>query len=223
MSWLETYDLFLFDLDGLLVNTEQLHFEAYSLLARRHGFDLGLNFVQYCAIAHRDSDGLRRYFISSLNDLVCCFPDWKALYEEKCQLYLQLLLGDHISLMPGVERLFTALAKEGIPRAIVTHSRAEQVSLIREKLPLLNSIPLWITREHYDQPKPAPDGYLFAIKQLGSAGHRTIGFEDTLRGVWSLVQSGVQAVMVTHSDNPHLLEAQAMKALHLTSLDEVPL
>ena len=45
MNWISNYDLFLFDLDGLLVDTEKLHFEAYKRLCSRFGYELAWDFM----------------------------------------------------------------------------------------------------------------------------------------------------------------------------------
>ncbi len=81
--------------------------------------------------------------------------------------------------MPGVEELLKELIELKSKRAVVTNSTKEQIETIKELLPLLKSIPLWITREDYENPKPAPDGYLKAMEVLADSGDRVIGFEDS--------------------------------------------
>jgi HAD superfamily hydrolase (TIGR01509 family) len=211
---IDGYGLVLFDFDGLLVNTEELHYRAYQQLCSRHGVELGWNFAEYCGYAHRDATALR----DALQARFELFADWAPFYEEKCALYREILLGGHVSLMPGVERLLKALEERGVERAVVTHSRLEQISLIREQQPLLDSIPHWLTREDYSTPKPSPECYQAAIDRLAGPEDRVIGFEDTPRGVQALRGTRADAVMVCAPDYPLLQEGLDLGARHLTSM-----
>ena len=58
-------------------------------------------------------------------------------------------------------------------------------------------IECWMTRSDYERPKPAPDGYQKAIDMLSVSGDRTIGFEDTPKGVMALNQTIALPVLVS--------------------------
>jgi HAD superfamily hydrolase (TIGR01509 family) len=119
--------------------------------------------------------------------------------------------------MPGVAEVLEALAEKGKKRAVVTNSPKEQIDVIKEKLPLLKTIPLWITREDYREAKPAPDGYLKAMGELMIPGDRVIGFEDTIKGLQALLAAGVTGVLVS-SNKTHSAIAQKMGAVSSSSL-----
>ena len=91
-----------------------------------------------------------------------------------------------VSLMPGVEELLVRLEQEEKRRCVVTHSPKEQVDMICDQLPILKTIPVWITREDYSRPKPDPEGYQKALKMLERSNDRIIGFEDTFKGFQAL-------------------------------------
>ncbi|MBS0655353.1 MAG: HAD hydrolase-like protein, partial [Verrucomicrobia bacterium] len=59
MDWISHYQLFLFDLDGLLVNTEETHYRAYARMCRDRGFTLPWDFPAYFRIAQSHSDAIR--------------------------------------------------------------------------------------------------------------------------------------------------------------------
>ena len=99
--------------------------------------------------------------------------------------------------MPGVEKLLQYLQKKGVKRAVVTNSFKEQIDLIKKQIPILESIPLWVTREDYKSAKPEPDGYLKALELLEGQGDVAIGFEDTLRGYCALSGAKVEGVVVS--------------------------
>ena len=71
MQWIYKYQLFLFDFDGLLVDTESLHYQAYINMCATRGFDLTWNFHRYSEAAHHESTGLR-------DQIYAEFPKLKA-------------------------------------------------------------------------------------------------------------------------------------------------
>ncbi len=202
MHWIQEYDLILFDFDGLLVNTEQLHFEAYRLMCRARGVDLSWDFEKYCSFAHADSKGLREQIYLENPGLQQSEPRWEVLYEEKKKAYLELLSQGGLELMPGVEWLLQLLAEQKVSRCVVTNSFREQIEAIRGQLPILQTIPYWITREDYTRLKPDPEPYQTALKRLSKPGDRVIGFEDTLRGWEALHAAGIPGIVVSSCLSP---------------------
>ena len=208
LDWIHNYDLFLFDFDGLLVNTEQLHCDAYRVMCEERGYNLGWDFQKFLAIAHFSSTGLKESIYKELPELYADEPSWEVLYAEKKKAYERLLDEGSVTLLPGVRELLQALEKANIKRAVVTNSTRTQVESIKNNLPLLKTIPHWITREDYKNPKPSPEGYQKALALLAKPNDRVIGFEDSLRGLQSLLQAGIHAVLICPPDHPQLeLEA----------------
>lgn len=194
-KFLSSYDIILFDFDGLLVDTEPLHFLAYKKMCSKNGIALNWDFVRFCKEAHLSAFGIWKAFQKEFPALLKKKSS-DILYQEKKEIYQELLKTTTLKLMPGVDALLQALATSNTLSAVVTNSARPQVEPIREALPILNVIPLWITREDYPLAKPAPDGYLQAIEQLGKK-ERIIGFEDTLKGIHALQAAKVEAVLVT--------------------------
>ena len=221
MDWIHNYNLFLFDFDGLLVNTEELHWKAYINMCQSRGFALAWSFSRYCLAAHFHSTGLQEHVYAELPALQELEPDWSVLYQEKKKEYLKLLHETDITLMPGAEELLVALEKASIKRCVVTHSPLEQIDFIRERLPLLDTIPWWITREHYNRAKPCPECYLKAIDTYSEKGDKIIGFEDTPRGLAALQNTPAQAVFVSSTPYKDMGAIVKRGTVHLSSLVEM--
>lgn len=217
MNWIQKFQLFLFDFDGLLVNTEHLHFQAYRNMLARRGVQLDWSFAHYCELAHLNPSALKEELYAQFPDLPL---NWDQLYREKKEAYLELLASGKVELMPGVEQLLTELAEKRTRHCVVTHSTLEQTQLIRAQHPVLQAIPAWITREDYEQPKPNPECYLKAISLYGQPGDRIIGFEDSIRGLQALRQTPALAVLICPAHHP-LLEMAAEDALHFESLEQI--
>lgn len=197
MQWIHHYQLFLFDFDGILVNTEELHYKAYLKMCADRGFELTWDEKTYVRHAMCSATGLKEGIYREFPKLYQSEPDWNVLYLEKKQLYSELLNENRVSLMPGVEPLLIALEKANIKRCVVTNSIAEHIAVIRERHPILDSIPHWITREFYQEPKPSAECYLKAIDLHGSAGDKVIGFEDSPRGLQALLGTKAERVFIS--------------------------
>lgn len=199
---LSDYQFYLFDFDGLLVNTEKLHYLAYKKMMADHGMNLTWSFQRYCQSAHYSSDTLR-------SDLLNEFPGltnllWEDLYREKQTHMRQLIQAGAVQLMPGVAAFLKQLQEKEIRHCVVTHSPDELVTLIRQQHPQLTQIPYWITRHQYQQPKPHPESYVLAIKLFSLPNDRIIGFEDTPRGLTALMGTGAEPILVTEISYPEI-------------------
>lgn len=197
MKWIHDYQLFLFDFDGLLVNTEELHYKAYQNMCRNRGFSLDWDWRTYSGAAMYESTGLKEAIYKTFPELYQKEPKWEVLYQEKKRAYVELLQSGAVQLMPGVETILKALQEANITRCVVTHSPLDQVSIIRQTQPLLNTIPFWVTREHYSQPKPSPECYQKAIAMYAKPGDRVIGFEDSPRGLKALLGSHAKGIFIS--------------------------
>jgi beta-phosphoglucomutase len=198
---IDPYQLFLFDFDGTLVNTEELHYKAYLKMCSDRGFPLEWDERTYMRHAAHTATGIKEGIYKELPALQHEEPHWDILYQEKKRAYMELLQGGEVFLMPGVEELLKKLEQKGVKRCVVTHSPLEQIALIRSQHPILNSISEWITREDYSQPKPSPECYEKALAKLKAPGERCIGFEDSPRGLKALLKTEAEAVLLsTHFD-----------------------
>lgn len=222
MLWIDQFDLFLFDFDGLLVNTEELHYLAYKRMCLKRGFVLDWSFERYCQSAHYHSHMLKKEVYERFPTLHEVEPDWNVLYAEKKQAMMELLHEGVAQLMPGVEKLLKSLEEANIPRAVVTHSPEELILILRSQHPILNSVPHWFTRHTYVNPKPDPECYRLAIKTLAQPGDRIIGFEDTPRGMLALTGNPVTAVMVCSIFYPETVDFVKKGAHHFRLLSEIP-
>ena len=223
MDWIKKYQLFLFDFDGLLVNTEEIHYLAYRRMCANHDVDLTWDFNRYCQLAHYESDALRKQIYIDYPKLHEIEPDWNTLYAEKREIVISLLKEGIAKLMPGVEKLLSRLQEANIKRCVVTHSPDELVNVLRQQHPILNTIPLWITREHYSHPKPNPECYLKAIKDFAETQDSVVGFEDTPRGIRALQGTRATPVLICQAQYPEIPEFVKQGVKHHPTFDELSL
>ncbi len=221
MQWIDYFDLFLFDCDGLLVDSEPLHYQAYLNMCEHRGVQLSWDLSTFLSIAHKDGTALQEAITLEFLERKIEIPEWEILYREKKKEYQDLLDHGKISLMPGVDLLLSLLEKKGKKRCVVTHSPLIQIEAIRSQHPILQTIPHWITREDYHQPKPNPECYLQAISLYGKSGDRIIGFEDSMRGLKALMGTSATPVLICPWNYPHLDAILGPSVIHAPSFDEL--
>jgi beta-phosphoglucomutase len=220
LSWIHNFQLFLFDFDGLLVNTEHIHYAAYTYTISRYGIQLDIDFKQYCNLTHHSSTGFKEFLYENYPQLREN-DSWNELYEQKRKDYVSMLQQQNVDLMPGATELLTELQKHGIQHCVVTHSPREQINLIKSKKEILQTIPYWFTREDYDRPKPYPDCYQHAIKTLQKDGNKIIGFEDTPRGTKAMLHTEAQPVIICKKGLYDLTPLLEKNVLHFETLNLV--
>ena len=222
MQWIHDYQLFLFDFDGLLVNTEEIHFKAYKRACAEYGYELSWDFDRYCQAAHFSAEGLREQIYGEFPGLRQMEPNWDVIYAKKKQALIDLYREGAIHMMPGAERLLKALDEAGIKRCVVTHSADDLVNEVRLHHPILNTIPYWITRHDYTHPKPHPECYRTAISRYAEDRDHIIGFEDSARGLKALMETRAKPVLISHIKFAEIATFVKYGVAYYNSLDDIP-
>lgn len=199
------YDAAIFDLDGLLIDTERLAiaagYEALDQMGQPHVAGLFESLV-----GKDDATGAR--LVAARYGDAFPFDD----FSQRWSLLFQTRLDDGIPLRPGADTLLGQLARQGLPCAVATSSR--RASALR-KLDLTGLAPHFATVVTFDciaSPKPAPDPYLEAARRLGIAPGRCIAFEDSDPGAAAAHAAGMTVVQV-----PDMAETTGPHAHHLAA------
>ena len=166
---INNYDIFIFDLDGTIIDSEIIHYEAYN-----NQLNNKLSYKSYCDIFHTDK---KEDFLKENNiDIIKKEKDFKELYKLNPKL------------IDGFENFFNLLINNGKITCIVTNSNKERCEFIKTLHPILNYIDLWITKDDVIKIKPNPEGYIKAIQKLGNDNEleKIIIFEDSYMGLESI-------------------------------------
>ena len=175
---------FLFDLDGVLIDSEPLHGQAWKETAAH--FDLNLTNSQLKLLR-----GKRR--IDCANELIKLIPqavDAKQLLNLHRPISRQLILT--AKAMQGGESLVERCHKDNIPMALVTSSSLEsfQIKTAPHKWINLFSVIVLGDDKLLAKGKPAPDPYLLAADKLNLAPQDCWAVEDSIAGVSSALEAG---------------------------------
>lgn len=200
--WLLQYQGFFFDFDGLLVDTEYLHFQSYQQMLRSKGFSLPWDFTTYCKYAHQETSVFSKAIYALFPLLHNLESNWMILREEKQTIYQELIVKGFAKAMPGAQKLLQYLKTHQKLCYVVSNCTKAQAAAIHHYLPFLDCIDEWITRESYASPKPSADGYLLALEKSKLKSQLTIGFEDSTKGLEALKKTPIRPILIVPSCYP---------------------
>jgi HAD superfamily hydrolase (TIGR01509 family) len=178
-----------FDLDGLLFNTEELYQRVGTELLRRRGkkFDKPL----LDAMMGRPNRVSFQIMIEwhELEDSV------HELATESAEIFGPIL-DEHLSLMPGAGELLDALEAHQIPKAIATSSGRSFVTRVLGSFELERRFAFILTSEDITEGKPHPEIYVKAASRLGVSPSDMLVLEDSENGCRAAVAAGAVTIAV---------------------------
>lgn len=181
----------IFDMDGLLLDTEGIYTEVTQIIAQRYGRTFDWSIKQN--IIGRGAADLARYVVQAL-DLPISAEEFLQVREPLMQERFPLALA-----MPGARELVEHLQANNIKIAVGTSSSsqsfAQKTTLHRDWFALFDTI---VTADDPEvgAAKPAPDIFLTAARRLGVAPEDCLVFEDSPFGVTAAKAAGMTAVAV---------------------------
>ena len=100
---LEKFTAILLDFDGLLVDTEKLHYAAYQLSLQELGYSFPWSFMEYCLISHSGSETLKKKIAELHPQFLKDKMLWDSLYALKTKKLMLLLEQEEVPLLEGVK------------------------------------------------------------------------------------------------------------------------
>lgn len=181
---------FIFDLDGVIVDTAKYHYLAWRELANQLGFD-------FTEEQNERLKGVSR--IRSLEILldigkVHLEEDQKSTYlKEKNEHYLQYIAKmDHTEILPGIDDLLHYLKLNKIPFSL--GSASKNARLILETLDLIDLFDAVVDGNDVSTAKPDPEVFLIAAEKLGVAPEDCIVVEDAQAGIEAANKAGMTSI-----------------------------
>jgi len=199
-----------FDLDGLMFNTEELYDQVGEILLQRRG-------CLFSDELKRETMGLPdRVSLQIMIDRLGLTATVEQLLAESDQLLAELMPA-RVRPLPGLADLLTALEAAATPKAIATSSGRSYTGMVLSQAGLERRFQFVLTGEDVLQGKPAPEVYLTAARQLGVPPAAMMVLEDSENGCRAGIAAGAYTVAVPgpHSAH-HNFEGVALVAQNLT-------
>lgn len=201
----------IFDMDGVLVDSNPAHLEAFQRIGGELGVPFTLEMLQRSVGMHNN-----RIFPMWLGDGLT--PERiKELSDKKERIYREIA-APKLQPIPGSVGLVRSLHEAGVTLAVGSSGPRANVELAVRTLKVEKYFHAWVTGDDVQHGKPAPDIFLKASERLGRAPRDCVVIEDAPQGVQAALAAGMRVVAVTTS-----LPAEKLSAAHhvIESLDEL--
>lgn len=195
----------IFDMDGTLADTEEVHRQAFNLAFDDFNLDWHWSRDEYADLLAISGgrERMRQYALDHANFKLP--PDLDSyvagIHKTKTNHYMRMLVEGHVKLRPGVLRLLMEARDADMRLAIATSSQLKNVTtLLDNNLPA--DWPAWFeviaTCDIIEEKKPSPAVYEYVMQEMRVEPQECVAFEDTFNGFMAGHEAGIQTVITTH-------------------------
>lgn len=203
MATLSPLKAVIFDCDGILVDTEPLHYAAFQEVLQPLGLSFDYDHYLKHYIGFDDRDAFREAFREGGISLEAA--RLLELMHAK-EAALQSIVARGVPTFPGVVDLVRELAARGVPLAVASGALHHEVQTFVCGLGLQQAFPVIVAADEVEHSKPDPETYLKALskveKHFGLTGltpRNCVAIEDTPAGIQSARRAGLFVIGVAHS------------------------
>lgn len=196
-------DAVIFDFDGVIVDTEPLHYKAFQQILAPQG--LGYSWEQYITtyMGFDDRDAFQEVY--AINGLTIDANQLSDLITAKADIF-QEIIRSGITAYPGAVELIKAIHRTKIPLAICSGALRSDITPILEMLEIEECFDIIVSADNVSKSKPDPESYLLTFDQLSTyhrkskiSKERTVAIEDTPAGITSACNAGLMVIAITNS------------------------
>ena len=188
----------LFDMDGLIVDTEPVHFKAFRQMMRAYGHDIPESLMAKF-VGYPEADNIR-----DLKRIYKMEASAEEMASRRYGLFMQLIRVEPIPVFPGFWEFSEEVRRRGLKQAVVSSSTAEQVEVIlgrlfeehRDEDSPDGHFDAIVSGDDITRNKPAPDIYLLAAERLGVGPPDCLALEDTPAGTQAAAAAGMCVLAV---------------------------
>ncbi len=210
MIKLPNFSAVIFDLDGLVLDTESTYFAAWQEAATMMGhhcsdaFCRSLSGLQYADVEHR----LRVMYGEDFN--------LQVFASLSAQCWRRIVKHRGIAVKPGVRQLLALLTHKQIPFALATNSPLVNARECLALAGLEGVFEILIAREQVQHGKPAPDIFFIAAQRLKYPIKQCLVLEDSYNGVLAAYRAGAHIIYIP--SNPIETQAEPLATCRLNNL-----
>ncbi len=187
----------IFDVDGTLAETEELHRRAFNTAFAAAGLPWHWDQPLYARLLEVTGGKERmRHYIDAHNATPALDDATiAALHRAKTKLYTDLVDSGDIELRPGIAKLLQEARAQGLRLAIATTTSRPNIDALLRATLQGQPFEVIAAGDEVAAKKPAPDVYLLALQRLGLPPENCVAIEDTLNGLRSAQGAGLPCVI----------------------------
>lgn len=208
----------IFDFDGVISNSEPVHFSAFQRVLAEEGIHISLADYYQRYLAYDD----RGAFTAAFRDAGRKLPDLHNLIERKAHFFRN---SNEVTTYPDAIRFIRTRAT-AYPRAINSGARREEIEHTLNGAGLIDYFPVIVSTEDIERCKPDPQGYLLALERINTHHNLNLkpeecmAIEDSTGGIRSAIAAGMKCIAVANTYSVEQLRSTEATAV-VASLDEL--
>jgi HAD superfamily hydrolase (TIGR01509 family) len=206
-------DAVVFDLDGVIIDSEHVWDDARESLAKERG-------GRWHEGAQRDMMGMSSVEWSRYMHDVIGLPDPPKEISAEVVRRLEEIYRRELPVIPGAPEAVERLADEW-PLGVASSSNRPLIDLVLELSGLARFFRATVSSEEVPRGKPAPDVYLEAARRLGVDPTRSVAIEDSANGIRSAKAAGMRVVAIPNPRYPPSDEALRLADVTLAGVTEL--
>jgi len=192
----------IFDFDGVITDSEILHFRAFNEILREFGFELTKQEYYGIYLGMTDVDCYKALIEEGRLEID---PGQISALVEKKNVFFERLARKEGQIIDGVRRFLSMLRENNVPMAICSGALLSEIEMILRQSDLRDHFGVIVAADHISQGKPDPEGFLLTLQKLNEDGHQDIKdhecvvIEDSRWGLEAAIAAEMQVVAVTNT------------------------
>ncbi len=192
----------IFDFDGVITDSEILHFRAFNAVLTQYGFQLTKPEYYKKYLGMSDADCFRALIAEGR--LPIQEPQIRSLGQQKTRVFEKLAKTEG-KIIEGVREFLDTLSAAKVPIAICSGALRAEIELILDEAGLRNYFDAIVSAEEVTRGKPDPEGFLLALEKLNDlwpepiTAERCIVVEDSHWGLKAAKAAGMRTIAVTNT------------------------
>lgn len=198
----------IFDMDGVLVNTEPLHFRCWQKVFGDEGIDLDYEIYKACI------GSTMTYLLQLIRENYGkTFKDKQVIFDRMAAQKERLIREEGYPKLPGLEQVVQKLHAQGYLLAVASSSPVYHIDQALRKLEIADCFAVKVSGENVAHPKPAPDTFLIAAEHMGLLPEECLVVEDSTNGGRAAAAANMPCVWFHNPDSGEQAIPQAVMEL----------
>lgn len=184
---------FLFDFDGVVVDSEPVHLETFRTVLAPLGIDISENrwYTEFVGVG---SPFIMKTLLGEKG--ITDESTISRYVNERRELFQKRIMEGKLKIKKGIENFLQEAKKQKIKTAIVSGGHMDNIKLALSVLKLGGYFDIVIGREDYKKRKPDPECYLTAAKKFNLTPQECLAFEDSISGCLAAKAAGMKVIAV---------------------------
>ncbi|MBD2252520.1 HAD family hydrolase [Nostoc parmelioides] len=187
----------LFDLDGTIVNTDPIHYQAWQQMLCKYNIEIDEKFYK-SRISGRLNPEIVKDILPELSSAA-----GREFADEKEALFREL--ASHLQPLNGFAELIAWTEVHQLKRALVTNAPRLNAEFMLEVLGITDSFHQIVLADDCVAGKPDPAPYQVALSKLGIPAEKAIALEDSPSGIRAAVGAGIRTIGIASTHDPNVL------------------